>query len=181
MESFNIVDEHDNPIPGVLVDKKFLHKMTGFHRAIHILVEVFGGKFLIQKKAIHTENGGKWSSAVSGHVRSGETYAEAAIREAKEELGLEINEKDLHEIAKLPPSEATANEFVTIFSYLMDPKKEEVSLLSGEVDEIIICPLNDLISDVDKNRSSYSPAFIEAFNMFLALEKGLEDYNDYDL
>lgn len=178
VESFNMVDENDRPIPGILVDREFLHKMSGFHRAIHILIEVFGGRFLIQKKAVHTENGGKWSSAVSGHVRSRETYAQAAIREAKEELGLEIDEKELIEIVKLSPSEATGNEFVMVFSYLMDPKKEEITLSSGEVDEIIICPLNDLIADVDKNREIYSPAFVEAFNVFLALEKGLEAYDD---
>lgn len=174
-EKFFIVDKDDKPIPNLLVDKEYLHTVGGMHRAIHLLIEVFGGQFVIQKKAEHTENGGKWSSAVSGHVRAEETYEQAAVREAKEELGLTISEKDLQKIAKIHPSADTGNEFVTVFSYLMDPSKERIELLSDEVDEVIICSMRDLMDDLDNNRRAYSPAFIRAFNVLITMARGSED------
>jgi isopentenyldiphosphate isomerase len=173
-ESFYLVDEKDQVIPNLLVDKAHLHKSDKFHRAVHVLIEIFGGRLIIQKKAAHTENGGKWSSSASGHVRANETYEEAAIRETKEELGLELDRSDLDEITKIAPSEATGNEFVTLYYYLMDPENEKIDLSSDEVDEVIICPLGNVIDDVDTNGEEYSPAFIAVFNKFLTLEKGMD-------
>ncbi len=86
---------------------------------------------------------------------------------------MEISADELKEITRLRPSSATGKEFVTLFSYLMDPKEEEI-ILSDEVDEVIICSLDKIVEDVGENGESYSPAFIEALNRFLALEKNLE-------
>lgn len=169
-ECFGVVGEGDIFLYKAL-DKDDLHRDNKCHRGIHILVETFGGGMIIQKKAAHTENGGKWSSAVSGHVRLGESYAGAAIREAKEELGLSIEGEDLTRIAKVNPSKETGNEFVVLYTYLLDPSKEEAVIGCDEVDELITCPLKDLIADMDKGVSEYSPAFVLLFNIFLTLYK----------
>jgi ADP-ribose pyrophosphatase YjhB (NUDIX family) len=140
------------------------------HPFHHLFIEVFGGGFVLQKKADHTENGGKWSSAVSGHVRLNETYTEAIIREAQEELGLKLEIENLRKIAKISPCEETGNEFVTLFSYLLDPSSESVKKASDEVDAVLTCPLAAVIKDMEKDGHSYSPAFVMLFNMFLTLE-----------
>ena len=178
-ESFVIVDGNDD-FMYVVKDKEQLHKGNKLHRSIHLIIEVFGGKIIIQKKAPHTENGGKWSSSVSGHVRSGEDYQEATIREAKEELGISIDKTDLINIAKASPSEETGNEFVALYTYLLDPEKEDVRIACDEVDELITCSLKDLITDIEKNEQNYSPAFILIFNMFLMLykENGTEEIDN---
>jgi isopentenyldiphosphate isomerase len=177
VESFSIVNKQDEHL-FVIFGKENLHTNGGYHRAIHILVEVFGGNFLLQKKSKSTENGGKWSSAVSGHVLYNESYEEAAVREIKEELGLSISPEDLKRIAKIKPSIYNGNEFVVVFSYLMDPKKEILELDPKEVDEVVVSKLNDVIEDAENHMDEYSPAFIEAFNVFLTLEKGIEGVSD---
>jgi isopentenyldiphosphate isomerase len=154
--------------------KNALHTTPGYHRSIHIFVEVFGGKFLLQKKSKGTENAGRWSSAVSGHVRYKEGYIDAAIREADEELGLAISTVELHKVTKMPPSAINGYEFSTLFTYLMDPETEKLTLDPTEVDEIVIARLMDVVNDVEKHRNEYSPAFVELFNIFLALERGIE-------
>ncbi len=174
-ERFNVVSDRDTPLYTV-EGKDKLHSLDALHRGIHVLVEVFGGRFLIQKKAAHTENGGKWSSAVSGHVRSTETYEKAAIREAKEELGIDISESELHFIARSRACKETGNELIRVFTYLLDPDNEDLTI-SDEIDEIIICSREDLIKDVKKNSDRYSPAFIYVFNIFLTLEQKLEAKN----
>ena len=171
-ETFSIVNKKDEHLMTVH-SKDHLHKNGGYHRAIHVLVEVFGGLFILQKKSKGTENGGKWSSAVSGHVRYSEGYEEAAIREMNEELGIKADRRDLNKIAKIGPSKKTDNEFVTIFTYLMDPRNEKLKLDEKEVDEIVVSKLSDVIEDVEAHIDEYSPAFIEVFNAFLSLEKGM--------
>jgi isopentenyl-diphosphate Delta-isomerase len=177
IESFSIVNSKDEHML-VIFGKENLHKNGGYHRAVHILIEVFGGLFVLQKKAKGTENAGKWSSAVSGHVRYNESYEEAAMREMEEELGLKIEKKDLHRIAKIKPSADNGNEFVVVFSYLMDPEEEVLKPDPKEVDEIVMGKLDDFIEDVESHMDEYSPAFVGAFNVFLVLEKGIEGANN---
>ena len=173
VELFSIVDSNDEHLYTVF-GKRALHLNSGYHRSVHIFVEIFGGRFVLQKKAARTENGGKWSSAASGHVRYSESYEEAAMRELEEEIGLKIEEEELHKVMKASPSHENGNEFVTLFTYLMDPKEEDLALESDEVDEIVINKLLDVVKDVENYRNEYSPAFVELFNKFLALEKGIE-------
>ncbi len=171
-EKFAVVDEADNVMYNVY-GLQSLH--TGDnprkHRAIHVLIETFGGGFVLQKKAVGTENEGKWSSAVSGHVRFGETYRQAAIRETHEELGLEIDRKDLHHISKIHPCKETGSEFVSVYTYLMDPNSELIKPDANEVEIVIIRPLKEVAEDIERNKDIYSEAFILAMDVFLTLYK----------
>ncbi len=170
-EVYVVVDKNNVYMYSVL-GKELLHSVKGYHRAAHIFIEVFKGKFMLQKKAEHTENGGKWSSAVSGHVLASENYEEAAIREANEELGLEINREELVCVAEIGPESGITNgEFVKLFTYLLDPEAELIDLRSDEVDEIVIAPLDKVIEDVMRNENDYSPVFVELFDLFIEAGK----------
>jgi isopentenyldiphosphate isomerase len=58
------------------------------HRSIHILVLNHQGLILLQKRSLSKDmEPGKWDSSVGGHVSFGQSYQEAALREAQEELG----------------------------------------------------------------------------------------------
>jgi len=158
----------------ILHGKNELHKYGFMHRSSHIFIETFGGGFILQKKAKGTENAGKWSSAASGHVRHGETYETAAIREVKEELGIKIIEEDFEEITKIQPCKETNNEFVTLYSYLI-ADSETIDPNGEEVDSIIICSLKEIVGDVPLNRDKYSPAFVYLLNIYLSLEGWIYD------
>ena len=162
------VDSNDREAM-VLHGKDVVHKHGYRHRGSHVFIETFGGGFILQKKAKGTENAGKWSSAVSGHVRYKETYMDAAIREAMEELGIELVKEDLTEVTKVQPHKETGNEFVTLYSYLMD-ESEVIDPNGKEVDSIIICPLKEIVTDISLNRDKYSPAFVYLLNVYLSLE-----------
>jgi len=171
-EKFAIVNANDKKMYYVYSKDKLHKQPTGcYHRAVHVFIEVVNGRFLIQLKAPGTENENKWSSAVSGHVRAGETYEEAAIREAKEELGINISSNELEKIAKIHPSKETNGEFVTLFTYLMDDATEMLTIDNNEVREVVICKFKDLLKDIDKHKDKYSPAFIMLLNIFLELYK----------
>ena len=81
-ELFDIVDDRDNVIG--TTDKKTAHTEGQLHRVAAVFVFNEKGELYVQQ---HLRDG-KWDHSVGGHVSQGETYAEAAIREAEEELGI---------------------------------------------------------------------------------------------
>lgn len=61
------------------------------HRAVHVLVLNPEGLLLLQKRSARKDlQPGKWDTSVGGHVGFGQTYEEAAVREAEEELGVRL-------------------------------------------------------------------------------------------
>jgi len=82
IELFDIVDTQDKVIG--TTDKKTAHTIGQLHRVSAVFVFNQEGELYVQQ---HPRDG-KWDHSVGGHVSKGETYAEAAVREAREELGI---------------------------------------------------------------------------------------------
>jgi len=82
MELFDIVDSQDTVIG--TTDRKTAHTVGHLHRVAAVFVFNEAGELYVQR---HLRDG-KWDHSVGGHVSKGETYAEAAVREAEEELGI---------------------------------------------------------------------------------------------
>jgi len=85
-EYFDVVDENDRIIGRASRDE--CHKKGLIHRAIYIIVINSKKEILLQKRSMKKDlHPGLWTTSVSGHVDSGESYEEAAHREMKEEIG----------------------------------------------------------------------------------------------
>jgi len=54
--------------------------------AVQMLVVKDDGRILLQRRQDDKENGGLWDKSVGGHVQAGESFDQALIREANEEL-----------------------------------------------------------------------------------------------
>lgn len=87
MEMLDVVDENDNVV-GNASQKEIYEKLLP-HRIAHVLVFNEKGEMALQMRSatkgfcpLH------WSTAAGGHVKSGETYEQAALRETQEELGV---------------------------------------------------------------------------------------------
>ena len=92
-----LIDLYDND--GNKLDKTYLRgdKKYRFHKNEHIpivmiFIENSEGKFLIQKTS---EAKGNVYSSTGGHVDSGEDKDTALIREIKEELGIDVDIKEV--------------------------------------------------------------------------------------
>lgn len=91
-EYLDIVDEQDN-ILTPHVPYEDVHAAKARHRVVHVLLFNEAGEVLIQlraekKKAFPLQ----WTFSAGGHVRHGESYPQALVREVKEELELSIPE-----------------------------------------------------------------------------------------
>ncbi|MBK5255823.1 MAG: NUDIX domain-containing protein [Vicinamibacteria bacterium] len=54
--------------------------------AVQLLLLNLEGSVLLQRRRDDKENGGLWDKSVGGHVQAGESFDEALVREANEEL-----------------------------------------------------------------------------------------------
>jgi isopentenyldiphosphate isomerase len=105
MEMVDIVDDNDNVIGKASRDEVYEKLLT--HRIVHVIVFDKENKMALQPRGINVSFcPGHWSTSAGGHVRSGETYEDAATREYAEELGvksrLEFFSKDLYKVAGRP-------------------------------------------------------------------------------
>ena len=90
-EIFDIVDVHDEVIGQAT--RRECHSNPGLiHRAVFILIYNSKNQILWQKRSDTKDTSpGEWVTSVSGHVNSGEDYKQTALREVREELGLDVH------------------------------------------------------------------------------------------
>lgn len=101
------------------------------------------GKFLVQRRALTKKNNpGKWSST-NGLIQMGESNFEAVQRETKEELGIEIDPK---QIVLFKENHIAGDHLVVdIFVTYMDVNLNDISIQKSEVDKVCICSLEELL------------------------------------
>ncbi|MEO0453183.1 MAG: NUDIX domain-containing protein [Verrucomicrobiota bacterium] len=112
-ERFDIVNEHDEVIGSA--PRSEVHQRQLNHRAVHIWVYRPDGKILIQLRTpTKDRHPNTWDSSAAGHVDSGEDYLTAAVRETKEELGIDVHSQ-LEERLYVNACEQTGQEFVKLY------------------------------------------------------------------
>jgi isopentenyldiphosphate isomerase len=79
--------------------KSEAHKNGWFHATVHIWLFTSDEKILLQKRAMTKKVfPGLWDISVTGHISAGEEILTSAKREIFEEIGLEVQDKDLIKI-----------------------------------------------------------------------------------
>jgi isopentenyl-diphosphate delta-isomerase type 1 len=159
-EILEIVDSHDKVIG--TATRGEIHQMGFFHRAVHMFVFNPAGQVYIQRRSCSKDrHPGKLDSSAAGHVDPGETYAETAIRELQEELGIQA---EVREILRIPASEQTDNEHVVLFEVVTEsepvPNTEETQW--GE-----FISREQLTKLMDEAPEDFVPAFVLLWKKFL--------------
>lgn len=99
-------------------------------KVIFVCVFDSEGKMLIQQRHPDKSWGGLWDVSAGGHVTAGESSEEAAVRELKEELGIEIKEYQLQKLMSLYYPQGIHDIFSTTIEVETDTlqlQKEEVA------------------------------------------------------
>jgi len=88
-EIFDVVNERDEVIGQQC--RSEVHRLGLQHRAVHVLIFNRRGEVFLQKRSMTKDTfPGAWDSSASGHLDHGESYDACAVRELREELGLEL-------------------------------------------------------------------------------------------
>lgn len=108
-EPFDLVDRDGRPL-GLQKPRALVHRDGDWHRSLHIWVwaSIASEPHLVfqRRSAQKDTHPGKLDVAVTGHLRAGESV-EAALREAKEEIGLRLSLDDVLRIGRRRRSDRT--------------------------------------------------------------------------
>lgn len=136
------------------------------HRSVHVLVVGGGGRLLLQKRSLSKDTQpGKWDTSVGGHVGYGQEYAEAARREAREELGIDIGEPEFLYDSRI--RNAVESENIRTYLHRGDgPFVPE----PGEIDALRFWSRDEIRAAL--GTGVFTPNFEEEFALFLASPRG---------
>lgn len=155
-EQLTQVDEK-NQIVGSISRKTAHESGDMYYRTIYVVIKNERNEILIEKRS-----GTKdlypncWDISVGGHVDFGKSYEETAVREVKEEMGLEISEEDLifrgEVLVRLPRSK----EYFHVYEYRLK-RKDKIVSAETEIAETRWMAMNEIKkSMVDKTMEWYA-------------------------
>lgn len=97
-ELIDILDSSGN-FTGESCLKSVAHKKGLYHATIHVWFYTKNKQVLLQKRASTKKVfPNLWDVSVAGHISAGESIIGSAIREVREEIGLEISENQLNKV-----------------------------------------------------------------------------------
>lgn len=137
MELIDVLDENGN-LTGQVETKDEIYKKGLWHRSSHIWIENDNKELLVQKRNPNKKTfPNLWAISVAGHVDSGETSREAALRELKEEVNLDVEDSELEYLFTIKRIQPHEGSFIRVFDdvYLLH-KNIDVEKTKLQVEEL---------------------------------------------
>lgn len=147
MELFDEIRE-DGSRTGVVKERGVVHEDGSLHPTVHTWIvrsnDKSGYDLLLQKRSeCKDSNPGCWDISSAGHVEAGHGYLESAIRELKEELGIDALPEQLREVgtrrcgfeSEFYGRPFRDNELSMIYIYEEPVNTAELTLQESEVSE----------------------------------------------
>jgi isopentenyldiphosphate isomerase len=159
MEWLDIVDEKGIPT-GEVVERKIAHARGILHRTAHVWIlrdRGRGTEVLLQKRSADKDSHpGCFDISSAGHIPAGVDYLPSAVRELKEELGLEIEAEQLHYCGqrrihweeKFYGEDFVDNQVSNVYYMWKDVEPSELVLQESEVEEVCWMVLKQCIEGV---------------------------------
>ncbi len=133
-----------------------IHDKDFWHAVAHIWIYNKEGQVLLQLRAKNKKSyPGLWDISAAGHVDAGETVIEAATRETKEEIGLDIDRKKLEGIFIKKNSCLNSvgnrqnNEFQYVYLYNWNGEINNLIMQKEELDELAFMNIDDFAKEVE--------------------------------
>lgn len=162
MEAEEYIDilNADGSATGKSCLKSEIHSEGFFHDTAHVWYYNADSEILLaQRSASKTIYPLLWDISVAGHVDSGETIEEAAIRETQEEIGIKVSENDLEKIGiykcfQSYPNGIKDNEFHHTYIARINCTLEDLQIDKDEVGKVkfvSIPEFRELLKNSDDN------------------------------
>lgn len=162
-ERIDIVDKNGNPT-GNSALKSEIHKNGWYHNTIHLWLYTKNGDILLQqrshKKTIHPL---LWDVSVAGHIDAGETFIEAALRETKEEIGLQLKSIDLAHIG----------------TFLHESSYNSGEIKDNEFHQVYVAELKNSIDELQPQENEVEALKLVTRDEFLNLLQGSDDNHHF--
>jgi isopentenyl-diphosphate Delta-isomerase len=140
------------------------HQLGLQHRGVHVFLFAPDGKMLVQKRsADRAAFPSALDCSVSEHVKTGESYLEAAVRGMKEEMGVEGIE--IKPLVKFRMNYGVNdNEISTLYEGIVDPNKVKFDPI--EIEEIYYFSMDELQEMINEGNVNFCGWFVELLNWY---------------
>ena len=180
MEEWVDLLDTDGNNTGQRILKSEAHQKGLFHPTVHIWLYTDTGEVLLQQRAkIKKTFPLCWDVSVAGHVSAGETILAGAIREIKEEIGLDVVENDLKPIGVFKSVQAHHSglvdcEFHHTFVCLLKQPVASLCKQEEEVAELLLKPIDIWEKDLFSKAPSlpYVPHSLEYYKEVISALRG---------
>ena len=162
-EYFDIVDDNGMPT-GEIISRNAAHKDGIQHRTAHVWIikEKPGGyDILLQKRSMNKDSfPGQYDTSSAGHIPAGDEPPESALRELKEELGIDAAPEDLHYAGSFHIQYEKEfhgrpfrdNEIASVYVYCSPVDIATLTLQESEVEEVRWFDLDEVWNEIHCNR-----------------------------
>jgi isopentenyldiphosphate isomerase len=140
--------------------KSEIHSKGYYHNTAHVWFYTKDSEILLQQRAASKIICPLlWDVSVAGHIDAGETLKSGALREIKEEIGLDINEGDLFKIGMFECFQSyengiVDNEFHHTFICELEVGLSALIPQKSEVEALKLVTLEDFKSKLDNSDTS---------------------------
>lgn len=165
-EQLEVINESDEVIG--LETRERIHKEGLLHREIHIWFITSEAEIIFQRRAKDKDtHPDKLDATVGGHVEPKMSYEETAIKECKEETGIDIDLDKLVFLRKMRKKSfdeaagLTNNTIRSQYAYLYDGSITDLQIEDGKAQGFVAWKIDDLsrLSETDKNK--FIPLILE--------------------
>jgi len=118
-EILDLVDHNDCVIKTIPLSLAYQQNLCSQIRSVWLIIKNDEGKLWIPRRSFNVERlPGYLDGSVAGHVRSGETYEQALLREVQEEIGYNLQFHEYRLLGKLTPNEHKSFSFASVYEYV---------------------------------------------------------------
>ncbi len=160
-EPVEIYDKNNEPL-GITKLKSEAHRTGLWHRAAHVWIYNDRGELLMQKRAKTKDLfPDRYDISAAGHVTAGEDPISTALRETKEEIGIDIKKEDLRLLGirktQIIFERIRNNEFCYVYILRLNLDLKSLKLQKEEVSGVKMFKIDKLTEDLKAHPDMFVP------------------------
>jgi isopentenyl-diphosphate delta-isomerase len=133
---------------------------------VYVCFYTTNGEIILQKRSTTKKNDpGRLTTAVSGHVASGQSYLEAAVRETLEETGIEVEASKLIDLgiirADFVQGDYLSNAMRGLFAYEFHRSIADLKVEDGDGAGFASFHIDQLESELQNNPEKFATILTE--------------------
>lgn len=182
LEMLEIIDDNENVIG--LETREKIHKEGLLHREMHIWFITPKGELVLQHRSKDKDMyPDKLDATVGGHVEPNMSYEETAVKECKEETGVDIDPSKLVLLRKMKGKsfdKSTGminNSMRPQYAYLYEGSIDDLQVEDGKSEGFEVWKIDDLYNLSEEDKSKFIGLILQDDEMLRLFKKAKEIFN----